>query len=95
LAVFGKIIHPPLTPTPLAIDQLKVLTAPWMKRVGYCEAPLRFVRMGCNAHPRANTRPRQLRDREVSWEGSHRSKLMSRRTERPYKITWGGGQVRE
>src|SRR6266853_3179162 len=25
------------------------------------------------------TRPKQLRDREVSWEGSHRSKLMSRR----------------
>jgi len=26
-----------------------------------------------------NIRPKQLRDREVSWEGSHRSKLMSRR----------------
>src|SRR5215471_8514466 len=33
-----------------------------------------------------NIRPKQLRNREVSWEGSHRSKLMSRRTERPYKV---------
>ena len=33
-----------------------------------------------------NIRPRQLRNREVSWEGSQRSKLMSRRTERPYKV---------
>ena len=33
----------------------------------------------------ANIRPKQLRNREVSWEGSHRSKLMSRRTERSYK----------
>jgi hypothetical protein len=33
-----------------------------------------------------NIRPKQLRDREVSWEGSQRSKLMSRRTERPYKV---------
>src|SRR6266853_4287733 len=33
-----------------------------------------------------STRPKQLRNREVSWEGSHRSKLMSRRTERPYKV---------
>ena len=32
-----------------------------------------------------NIRPKQLRNREVPWEGSHRSKLMSRRTERPYK----------
>src|ERR1051325_11203078 len=37
-----------------------------------------------------STRPRQLRDREVSWEGSHRSKLMSRRTERPYKVDGAG-----
>src|SRR5664279_6017039 len=35
---------------------------------------------------RQNIRPKQLRNREVSWEGSHRSKLMSRRTERPYKV---------
>jgi hypothetical protein len=33
-----------------------------------------------------STRPKQLRNREVPWEGSHRSKLMSRRTERPYKV---------
>ncbi len=32
-----------------------------------------------------NIRPKQLRNREVSWEGSHRSTLMSRRTERPYQ----------
>src|ERR1017187_7737690 len=46
---------------------------------------------GCRAshnegHDGQNIRPRQLRNREVSWEGSHRSKLMSRRTERPYKV---------
>jgi len=37
-----------------------------------------------------NIRPKQLRSREVSWEGSHRSKLMSRRTERPYKVDGTG-----
>ena len=37
-------------------------------------------------HDRQNIRPRQLRSREVPWEGSQRSKLMSRRTERPYKV---------
>src|SRR2546426_9925886 len=46
---------------------------------------------GCRAshnerHDGPNIRPKQLRSREVSWEGSHRSKLMSRRTERPYKV---------
>jgi hypothetical protein len=46
---------------------------------------------GCRAshnegHDGQNIRPRQLRNREVSWEGSQRSKLMSRRTERPYKV---------
>ena len=46
---------------------------------------------GCRAshsegHDGPNIRPRQLRNREVPWEGSHRSKLMSRRTERPYKV---------
>src|SRR6266446_589034 len=46
---------------------------------------------GCRAfhnerHGGPNIRPRQLRNREVSWEGSRRSKLMSRRTERPYKV---------
>src|SRR5439155_19792896 len=35
---------------------------------------------------RPNIRPRPLRNREVSWEGSRRSKLMSRRTERPYEV---------
>src|SRR5580765_3383403 len=33
-----------------------------------------------------NIRPRQLRSRETPWEGSYGSKLMSRRTERPYKV---------
>ena len=37
-----------------------------------------------------STRPRQLRDREVPWEVSRRSKLMSRRTERPYKVDGAG-----
>jgi hypothetical protein len=37
-------------------------------------------------HDGQNIRPKQLRNREVPWEGSHRSKLMSRRTERPYKV---------
>ena len=37
-------------------------------------------------HDGQNIRPRQLRNREVRWEGSQRSKLMNRRTERPYKV---------
>jgi len=37
-----------------------------------------------------STRPKQLRDREVPWEGSHRSKRMSRRTERPYQVDGAG-----
>ena len=37
-------------------------------------------------HDGPNIRPRQLRNREVPWEGSQRSKLMSRRTERPYQV---------
>src|ERR1700751_5978471 len=37
-----------------------------------------------------NIRPKQLRSGDVSWEGSHRSKLMSRRTERPYKVDGAG-----
>ena len=46
---------------------------------------------GCRAshnqgHDGQNIRPGQLRNREVPWEGSHGSKLMSRRTERPYKV---------
>ena len=39
-----------------------------------------------------STRPKQLRNREVPWEGSLWSKLMSRRTERPYKVD-GTGQL--
>ena len=50
---------------------------------------------GCRAshnegHDGQNIRPRQLRNREVSWEGSQRSKLMSRRTERPYQVDGAG-----
>jgi len=46
---------------------------------------------GCRAshnegHDSQDIRPRQLRIREVSWEGSQRSKRMSRRTERPYQL---------
>src|SRR5215471_9064159 len=41
-----------------------------------------------------STRPKQLRAREVPWEGSHRSKLMSRRTERPYKVDGAGELAR-
>ena len=37
-----------------------------------------------------STRPKQLRDREVPWEGSRRSKRMSRRTERPYQVDGAG-----
>ena len=37
-------------------------------------------------HDRQYIRPKQLRNREVPWEGSQRSKRMSRRTERPYKV---------
>ena len=43
-------------------------------------------------HDGLNIRPRQLRSREAPWEGSYRSKLMSRRTERPYKVD-GAGQL--
>ena len=50
---------------------------------------------GCRAshtegHDGPNIRPRQLRNREVPWEGSSGSKLMSRRTERPYQVDGGG-----
>src|SRR5215467_2293752 len=43
-------------------------------------------------HDGPNIRPKQLRNRPDSsgWEGSHRSKLMSRRTERPYKVDGTG-----
>src|SRR5512135_2459222 len=46
---------------------------------------------GCRAshnegHDGLNIRPKQLRNREVPWEGSQGSKRMSRRTERPYKV---------
>ena len=54
---------------------------------------------GCRAshnegHDGPNIRPRQLRNREVPWEGSYRSKLMSRRTERPYKVDGTGKLAR-
>src|SRR5580765_6774402 len=54
---------------------------------------------GCRAshhegHDGPNIRPRQLRNREVPWEGSYRSKLMSRRTERPYKVDGTGELAR-
>src|SRR5512146_3005868 len=45
-------------------------------------------------HDGQNIRPRQLRNREVPWEGSQRSKLMSRRTERPYKVDGAGRLAR-
>src|SRR6185295_17563670 len=50
---------------------------------------------GCRAfhnerHDGPNIRPRQLRSREAPWEGSYGSKLMSRRTERPYKVDGTG-----
>ena len=54
---------------------------------------------GCRAshhegHDDQNIRPRQLRNREVPWEGSSGSKLMSRRTERPYKVDGAGELAR-
>src|SRR3974390_723141 len=39
-----------------------------------------------DGHNDRNIRPRQLRSREAPWEGSQGSKLMSRRTERPYQV---------
>ena len=45
-------------------------------------------------HDGQNIRPKQLRSREAPWEGSHRSKLMSRRTERPYKVDGAGELAR-
>src|SRR5512136_2085297 len=41
-------------------------------------------------HDGPNIRPRQLRNREVPWEGSQGSKRMSRRTERPYQVDGAG-----
>jgi len=45
-------------------------------------------------HDGQNIRPKQLRSREAPWEGSHRSKLMSGRTERPYKVDGAGELAR-
>ena len=56
-----------------------------------CEHGLAFHN---ERHGRRNIRPKQLRNREVSWEGGHRSKLMSRRTERPYKVDGTGRLAR-
>ena len=54
---------------------------------------------GCRAshnegHDGPNIRPKQLRSREALWEGSLRSKLMSRRTERPYQVDGAGRLAR-
>ncbi len=54
---------------------------------------------GCRAshhegHDDSNSRPRQLRNREVPWRGSDGSKLMSRRTERPYQVDGTGELAR-
>src|SRR5512137_2668251 len=45
-------------------------------------------------HDGPNIRPRQLRSREAPWEGSYGSKLMSRRTARPYKVDGAGELAR-
>src|SRR5512139_359209 len=62
-----------------------------------CKSPVR-ERSQAGVHNErqhdASTRPRQLRDREVPWEGSLWSKLMSRRTERPYKVDGAGELAR-
>src|SRR5436190_3042449 len=58
-----------------------------------CESPVPEHGQTASHNEKQNgrgTRPKQLRNREVSWEGSHRSKLMSRRTERPYKVDGTG-----
>ena len=58
-----------------------------------CKSPVREHRHGAGVHgphDGASTRPKQLRNREVPWEGSHRSNLMSRRTERSYKADGTG-----
>src|SRR5207244_859945 len=62
-----------------------------------CKSPVREHRCRTGLHGQndgASTRQKQLRDREVPWEGSHRSKLMSRRTERPYKVDGTGRLAR-
>ena len=62
-----------------------------------CKSPVRERRCPTGLHgwqDGASTRPKQLRDREVPWEGSHRSKRMSRRTERPYKVDGAGELAR-
>jgi len=35
LAILGVVEHPPLTPTPAAIDELKLLSIPGVKGVGH------------------------------------------------------------
>src|SRR5512136_842602 len=54
---------------------------------------------GCRAshnegHDGQNIRPKQLRNREVPWEGSSGSKRRSRRTERPYQVDGTGELAR-
>jgi len=51
LAALGQIIHPPLPPAPLTINQFEGLAATRMKRMSDREALLRLVGMGCSAHP--------------------------------------------
>src|SRR5512137_570093 len=62
-----------------------------------CESPVR-ERSQAGVHNEgqhdASTRPKQLRSREAPWEGSLWSKLMSRRTERPYKVDGAGELAR-
>ena len=57
------------------------------------EVPCAGTQSGWRSYERqhdASTRPRQLRSREAPWKGSYGSKLMSRRTERPYKVDGAG-----
>ena len=77
------------------------MQAPGVRRHGRelmgCKSPM--CEHGCRAshnegHDGPNIRPRQLRNREVLWEGSQRSKLMSRRTERPYQVDGAGELAR-
>ena len=61
-----------------------------------CKSPVRECRQAGphnEGQSGASTRLRQLRSREAPWEGSPAaagSKLMSRRTERPYKVDGAG-----
>ena len=54
LAVFGDMVHPPLAPASLTIDQLKPLAPLRMKRVGDGEKLLGRISIGCSARPKIN-----------------------------------------